>query len=202
MSATPMSATPVASAPPARPVAGGGRARLFWRLLLGAGILVLLFAGTYLFAWLRANNLGTTFMADANASYEQGNYIGALTGYEEFNEESGTYVTRGGYMKVQRIWASQNAWPVPSYVDEAQVRIREILNERMTIEEAEGFIQANIGRPNPYMGEVFLRLGELYAAEGDEGAAEDIFEELPELFPNEPELIERAEENLTRLEGE
>jgi hypothetical protein len=105
-------------------------------------------------------------------------------------------------MKVQRIWASQNAWPVPGYVDDAQTRIREILNQRMTIEEAEGFIQANIGRPNPYMGEVFLRLGELYAEEGDEGAAEDIFEEVPELFPNEPELIERAEQNLSRLEGE
>jgi tetratricopeptide (TPR) repeat protein len=199
MTATPIGAPATAAAPPAERTAGGDRARLFRRLLLGLAVLALLFAGTYLFAWFRANNLGTTFMADASASYEQGNYIEALTGYEEFNEETGSYVTRGGYMKVQRIWADANAWPVPGYVDDAKARIREILDQRMTIEEAEGFIQANIGRPNPYMGEVFLRLGELYAEEGDERAAEDIFEEVPELFPNEPELIERAEENLAQL---
>jgi tetratricopeptide (TPR) repeat protein len=85
-------------------------------------------------------------------------------------------------------------------VAEARARIDEIIGERMTIAEAEQFIQENTGRANRYMGPVFLRLGELYEAEGDLRSAEDIYEEVPDLFPNEPNLIERAQAHLARLE--
>ncbi len=196
-----MTATPIKTAPAAPPALAGERSSFLRRLLLGLGLIILLFAGTYAFAWYRASSLARTYLADADKSYVEGEYLRALTGYEEFNEQTNSYVTRGGYAKVARIWADPNAWPRPDGVERAQQRIDEILNQHMTIEEAEGFIQANTGKSNPYLGIVFLRLGELYEEEGDERSAEDIYEEIPELFPNEPDLIKRAEENLKRLEG-
>jgi tetratricopeptide (TPR) repeat protein len=176
-------------------------ARLTRGILLGLALVVILFATTYAIAWFRAARLTTTFMNDADASYAAGKYIEALTGYEEFDPATNRYVTRGGYMKVARIWADSNARPRPESVARAQARIDEILNQRLTIEEAEGFIQANIGKQNPYMGQIYLLLGELYERDGDVTSAKDIYGEIEELFPGEPELIARAKEHLTRLES-
>ena len=170
----------------------------FWRLL-ALGIIVLLFAATYVFAWYRANTLTSTYMTDADRSYAEGKYLPALTGYEELDEQTGRTITRGGYAKVARIWADRDAWPRPALVALAQQRIDEILNQHLTIDEAEGFIQVNTGKQNPYLGLVFLRLGELYAEDGDVRSAKEIFEEVPDLFPNEPDLIKRAEEHLQQM---
>jgi tetratricopeptide (TPR) repeat protein len=174
-------------------------ARLTRGILIGLAIVIVLFIGAYATAWYQASRLTTTFMADAEASYAAGNYIEALTGYEEFDPATNQYITRGGYMKAARIWADSNAWPRPDSVPVAQARIDEILNQRLTIEEAEGFIQANIGKQNPYMGQIYLLLGELYEKEGDLDSARQIYGEIEELFPAEQELIVRAQEHLARL---
>ncbi len=108
-------------------------------------------------------------------------------------------VTHGGYMSVARMWTDERAWPRPADVERADARIVEIFQQRLTIEEAEGFIQANIGRRNAYFGIVYLRLGELYEEEGDVDEAQTIYEEVAELFPNDPELVARAQEHLARL---
>ena len=172
----------------------------FWRLLaLALGIIVLLFAATYVFAWYRASALTSTYMSDADRSYAEGKYLRALTGYEELDEQTGSTITRGGYANVAHIWADRDAWPRPAQVALAQQRIDEILNQHLTIDEAEGFILANTGKQNPYLGLVFLRLGELYAEDGDVRSAKEIFEEVPDLFPNEPDLIKRAEEHLQQM---
>jgi tetratricopeptide (TPR) repeat protein len=94
------------------------------------------------------------------------------------------------------------ARPVPSVAAQADARIDEIINERLTIEQAEQFVQENIGRTNPYLGIVYVRLGELYEADGDLRSAEDIYREIEELFPSQPELIERANANLARMESQ
>jgi tetratricopeptide (TPR) repeat protein len=173
--------------------------RLARGIMLGLAIVVVLFAATYALAWWRANRLTATFMADANTSYSAGNYIESLTGYEEFDSATNRYVTHGGYMQVAKIWADPRAWPVPGSVVQAQARIDEILSQRLTIEEAESFIQANIGKQNPYMGTIYLRLGELYEQDGDIQSATGIYEEIEELFPGEAALIERAKAHLARL---
>jgi len=200
MIAHPVTVAPTTEAGTVEQATIGSGARLLRRSLLGLGILLALFAGTFALAWNRANSLATTFLADADTNYTEGKHSEALAGYEEFDAATNTYQTRGGYMKVARIWSHPDAWPRPAAVERANARIDEILNQRMTIEDAEGFIQANTGRTNPYMGVIFLRLGELYEEEGDERSAEDIYEEIPSLFPNEPDLLTRAEENLARLD--
>lgn len=200
-----MAVNPVTTAPP--PAAGtvgstttiGMGAQLMRRVALGLAVVVLLFAGTYLFAWYQASRLATRFLADADVSYAAGKYIEALTGYEEFDPATNKYITRGGYMKVARIWADANTWPRPSNIDTAQARIDEILNQRLTIEEAEDFIQANTGKQNLYMGQIYLLLGELYERDGDLDSAKQIYGEIAELFPDEPDLIARATENLAKL---
>jgi tetratricopeptide (TPR) repeat protein len=185
----------------APPRAAGAGTRLLRGILLGLALVVVLFAITYALAWWRAARLTTTFMADADASYSAGNYIQALTGYEEFDPASNRYVTHGGYMKAAQIWADTRAWPQPESVARAQARINEVLDQRLTIEQAEGFIQANVGKQNPYMGTIYLRLGELYEQDGDRQSAQQIYSEIEELFPGETALIARAKENLARLNG-
>jgi tetratricopeptide (TPR) repeat protein len=149
-----------------------------WRFPLIALAVTAVFIATYALAWWDAQRLTTTYTADANASFEAGNYLEALTGYEEFDEESNEFVHYGGYGDVARIWQGRYARPVPASVSDAKVRIDEIINERLTIEQAEQFVLRNIGRANPYLGIVFLRLGELYEADGDMISAEDIYREV------------------------
>lgn len=143
--------------------------------------------------------LTTTYTADANASFEAGNYLEALAGYEEFDQERNEFVHYGGYGDIERIWRGKYARPIPASVSSAEVCIDEILNERLTIEQAEQFVLRNIGRANPYLGIVYLRLGELYEADGNMVSAEDIYREIIGSFRNQPDLVERAQANLTRL---
>ncbi|MBK8989225.1 MAG: hypothetical protein IPM39_24705 [Chloroflexi bacterium] len=170
-----------------------------WRFPLIALAVTAVFVMTYALAWWDAQRLTTTYTADANASFEAGNYLEALTGYEEFDQERNEFVHYGGYADIERIWRGQYARPVPASVASAKVRIEEIINERLTIEQAEQFVLRNIGRANPYLGIVYLRLGELYEADGDMVSAEDIYREVLGSFRSQPELVERAQANLTRL---
>jgi tetratricopeptide (TPR) repeat protein len=189
---------------PAEPTAlvPGRAAGGWWRIPVALLILVAIFGLTYVIAWLDATRLTAGFMADANASFEEGNSLEALVGYRAYDPERGAYVVYGGYADVVRIWSHRNARPVPDEVALAQDRIEEIINDRLTLEQAESFVQRNIGQSNPYLGLIFLSLGELYEEEGDLRSAEDIYEEFPQLFPNQPEFIERANANLARLERE
>lgn len=200
MTVNPLSTAPVpltAQAPPAD--AGKWHQRFLVRLLLVLGIILLLFAGTYMFAWNRANSLSAVYLADADKSYGTGKYLQALTGYEDFDAQTNKYVTHGGYMQVAKIWSDPHAWPIPSDVQRANARIDEILNQRLTIADAEGFVQANTGKQNPYLGVVYLRLGELYEKDGDKSSAREVYNDIPDLFPNDPALIERAKQDLLHL---
>jgi hypothetical protein len=87
-------------------------------------------------------------------------------------------------------------------VERARQRSAEIVQQRLTIEEAEDYIRANTGRPAPYFGEIYLRLGELYEQDGDPRSAREIYESIPSLFSNRPDLIEQAQAHLNRLEGQ
>ena len=195
MNATPETLPKVPQAAPAAALAPRKRNPF----LIGLGVVVLLFVATYIIAWLRSQALTQEYLANANASYEDGEFLRALVGFEEFDEDANRYIARGGYFQVQRIWSSSYAWPVPPGVETANQRINEIINERLTIEEAEQFIQVSAGRGNPYLGIIYLRLGELYEEDGDERSAREIYEEIAELFPGQQSLIDRAEEHLRRL---
>jgi tetratricopeptide (TPR) repeat protein len=171
------------------------------RALLVAFLAGLLFALTYAFAWFNASRLSARFIQDADAAYDQGEYLESLVGTERFDPQINKYVKQGGYLNVEKIWSSSYSWPAPPELERASQRTQEIVNERLTIEMAEEYIRANTGRPAPYFGEIYLRLGELYEQEGDLRSARDIYESILELFPNRPDLIEKAQAHLERLEG-
>lgn len=164
--------------------------------------LVVVLVLSYALAWFSAYRLSQGYLQDAGDSYDRGDYLDALVGYKEFDQEQQRYVDRGGYMEVERIWADRYALPVPPNIVEARQRIAEIVNSRLTIDDAEAFVQANVGRSNPYLALIYLRLGELYEADGRDRDARDIYASFADLFPNETELAARADQNLQRLEGE
>lgn len=170
------------------------------RTLILVGGAVILFFLSYLLAWGNAYRLSASYLKDADISYEEGRYLDALLGYQKFSPARQRYVQHGGYIQVQRIWENRYAWPKPDVVQRAQARINEILEHRLSIAEAEQFIQENIGRSNPYMGIIYLRLGELYEADGRLRDAEDVYASVPDLFPDDQALIERARRNLERLQ--
>jgi tetratricopeptide (TPR) repeat protein len=168
-------------------------------LLLGGLVAVLVIS--YSLAWLSAYRLSQGYLHDADASYDRGSYLDALVGYKEYDEAQKRYVDRGGYMEVERIWADRYALPVPADVARSRERIDEIVNDRLTIDDAETFVQANIGRSNPYLALLYLRLGELYEADGRIDDARDIYSSYVDLFPDETALAARAQANLRRLEA-
>lgn len=173
------------------------------QLLLGGLIVLLIFLVTYAFAWYNAYRLTERFIRDADASYQAGNYLDALVGYQKFDTQANKYINYGGYLAVEKIWSNRFSWPVPAPVLLARQRSQDIVNKNMTVEQAEKYIQANTGRPGaPYFGEIYLRLGELYEQNGDIKDARDIYESIPDLFSNRPDLIKRAKENLDRLKDQ
>lgn len=169
------------------------------RFAIGLLIIILLFAGTYALGWYNAYRLSSRFLEDADQSYQEEDYLEALTGSEVYNQEAQQYENIGGYIDVERIWSHRLSWPVPGLVQKASERSSEIINERLTVAQAEQYVQANIGRPAPYFAEIYFRLGELYLQEGDEMSAREIYESIPELFPRRADLIEDAERRLVQL---
>jgi tetratricopeptide (TPR) repeat protein len=160
---------------------------------------VVLFVVAYGLAWWNAYGLTMTYLADAAQSVEEGRNLDALVGYKVFDQTTKKYVPHGGYLQVKNIWSSPYARPMPAEAQNIQQHIDEIVNQRLTIDEAEQFVQENIGRSNPYLGMIYLRLGELYEADGRLRDAEDVYSSFPDLFPNEAALIERANANLAKL---
>ncbi len=169
------------------------------RLLLIPLIVLALFAFTYFLAWWNASRLTSRFLEDANASYEQGEYLEALVGGQEFNPQTNRYNKIGGYVDIEKTWSNRYSAPVPAAVEQAKKRTNEIIYQHLTMSQAEQYIQANIGRSAPYFGEIYLRLGELYEQDGDARSAREIYEDIPGLFPNRPDLIEQAQRHLERL---
>jgi len=193
---------PPSVSPAAQPEAAAvARPGFLRRALLVAILAGLIFALTYAFAWFNASRLSARFIQDADAAYDQGEYLESLVGAQRFDPQSNQYIKQGGYLDVEKIWSSSYSWPAPRELERASQRTQEIVNQRLTIEMAEEYIRANTGRPAPYFGEIYLRLGELYEQEGDLRSARDIYESILELFPNRPDLIEKAEAHLERLEG-
>ncbi len=180
----------------AAPAAVSHRGR---NILFGVLAVLLLFVLTYAFAWTRANALSNSYLRDADATYASGDYLTALVGGQRFDLATNTYKTVGGYLQVQHIWNSSFAWPQPASLVHAQQRIDDIINHKLTVDQAQKFVQENTGKPNPYLGVIYLRLGELYQQKGDVKDARDIFQSMPQLFPNEPDLVKQAQQQLARL---
>ena len=169
------------------------------RALLIVFLAGLLFALTYAFAWFNASRLSARFIQDADAAYDQGEYLESLVGAERFDPQSNKYVKQGGYLDVEKIWSSSYSWPAPPELGRASQRSEEIVNERLTIETAEDYIRANTGRPAPYFAEIYLRLGELYEQDGDQRSAIEIYRDVIDLFSGRADLVAKATEHLTRL---
>jgi hypothetical protein len=171
------------------------------RVIIGVLLVLLLIVATYAYGWFNAFRLSQRFLADADESYEAGDYLIALTGREAFDTDAQKYVRVGGYIDVERIWSHRHSWPRPDLIERAEERSQEIIYQHLTIDQAERYIQANIGRASPrYFGEIYLHLGDLYLQEGDEMAAREIYESVSELFPRRALLIEAARERLEQME--
>lgn len=191
---------PSSVSPAAQPEAAAAvRPGFLRRALLVALLAGSIFALSYALAWFNASRLSARFIQDADAAYDQGEYLESLVGAERFDPQINRYVKHGGYLDVENIWSSSYSWPVPPELQQASQRTQEIVNQRLTIETAEEYIRANTGRPAPYFAEIYLRLGELYEQEGDLSSAQDIYESILELFSNRPDLIEKAQAHLERL---
>lgn len=173
-----------------------------WRRnLIILGVIVLLLVATYIYAWSNAASLTSQYLSDADSTYQSGKYLDALVGSESFDPATNKYVTKGGYLQVEKIWKDPYAWPVPGGVDRAEARIDEIINRRLTVDTAEQFIEANTGKQNPYFGVIYLRLGELYEKEKDTNSAKDVYKTIIDSFSTDPELVAQAKDHLAKLGG-
>lgn len=183
--------------------AAAARARFRKRFLLGLFILAATFLITYFFAWYKADQLATRFFQDSEDSFKAGDYLKALVGYQKFDDKTNKYINYGGYLNVEKIWSSRYSWPQPPYVQQAVKRSQEIIDQKLTVQQAEQYIQENIGRPGtPYFAEIYLRLGELYEQNGDTRDAIDVYQSFSSQFPDRKDLIALAEEHLKKLQGQ
>jgi tetratricopeptide (TPR) repeat protein len=187
----------------AETAAAAARARFRKRLLVGLLILAALFFVTFALAWYNANQLATRFYQDAETSFQAGDYLKALVGYQKFDNATNKYINYGGYLNVEKIWSSPNSWPQPAYVQQAVKRSQEIIGQKLTVQQAETYIQENTGRPGtPYFAEIYLRLGELYEQNGDAKDAIDVYQSFASQFPDRKDLIDQAQQHLAKLQGQ
>lgn len=179
------------------------RSSLGKRFLFGLILLLLVFLITYAFAWYNANVLATRFFQDAEATFKSGDYLKSLVGYQTFDNKTNKYINYGGYLNVEKIWSSPYSWPQPPYVQQAVKRSQEIVNQKLTVQQAEQYIQNNIGRPGtPYFAEIYLRLGELYEQNGDAKDAIDVYQSFASQFPDRKDLIALAQQHLAKLQSQ
>jgi tetratricopeptide (TPR) repeat protein len=191
--------TPVQTAETPAPAVKAGFGKKF---LLGLLILVVLFLVTYALAWYNANLLATRFFQDAEASYKAGNFLDALVGYQKFDNPTNKYINYGGYLNVEKIWSSYYSWPLPPYAVQAMARSQEIINQKLTVQQAEQYIKDNTGRPGtPYFAEIYLRLGGLYEQTGDTKDAIDVYQSYAAQFPDRKDLIALAQQRLAALQS-
>jgi tetratricopeptide (TPR) repeat protein len=191
--------TPVQTAETPAPAVKAGFGKKF---LLGLLILVVLFLVTYVLAWYNANLLATRFFQDAEASYKAGNFLDALVGYQKFDNTTNKYINYGGYLNVEKIWSSYYSWPQPPYLQQALQRSQEIINQKLTVQQAEQYIKDNTGRPGtPYFAEIYLRLGGLYEQTGDAKDAIDVYQSYAAQFPDRKDLIALAQQRLAVLKS-
>lgn len=158
-----------------------------------------LFLVNYLAGWIQANRLSSQYLQDANAAYARGEYLEALTGAKIYSTQQAKYVQQGGYQQVERIWSYPFAWPRPPAYAQAQAKIQEIIDQRLTAAMAEAYVQANIGKKSLYLGAVYIRLGELYEESGDRRGAIEVYRDVIDLFPGQTDILNRASDHLTRL---
>jgi hypothetical protein len=92
-----------AAQPEAAAVARPGFLR---RAVLVTILAAFIFALSYALAWFNASRLSTRFIQDANAAYDQGEYLESLVGAERFDPQLNRYVKQGGYLDVEKIWSS------------------------------------------------------------------------------------------------
>jgi len=183
--------------------AAAARRRFVKNLLLGLLILAALFLVTYVLAWYNANQLASRFFQDSEASFNTGDYLKALVGYQKFDTATNKYINYGGYLNVEKIWSSPYSWPQPPYLQQAVQRSQEVISQKLTVQQAEQYIQENTGRPGtPYFAEIYLRLGELYEQNGDTKDAIDVYQSYASQFPNRPDLIEQARQHLAKLQSQ
>ena len=181
------------------PAAKTGFAKKF---LLGLLILAVLFLVTYAMAWYNADQLATRFFQDAEASYKTGDFLKALVGYQKFDNPTNKYINYGGYLSVEKIWSSYYSWPQPPYLQQALQRSQEIINQKLTVQQAEQYIKDNTGRPGtPYFAEIYLRLGGLYEQTGDTKDAIDVYQSYAAQFPDRKDLIALAQQRLATLKS-
>jgi tetratricopeptide (TPR) repeat protein len=174
----------------------------FKRMALIILLVILMYAGTYAYAWFQSYQLSSRFFEDAKTSYENGDYLMAMVGYEEFDPQTNSYINRGGYLNVLKIWSSSYSWPRPDQYEEARQNISQIINHDMTIEQAETYIRRNTGRRNvPFFAEIYFQLGILYEKEGDARSALEIYESIGSLFPTRDDLEQLAQERIAALEN-
>lgn len=169
------------------------------RLLLIVLSVIGLFVFTYILAWVNSSRLANEFYTSAEAAYQEGRYLDALTGYDAIDPGTNSRTTHGGYYQVTRLWNSNGAYPKPADYTRAVSRIEEIIYQKMDIASAETFIQMYTGRSQPLFPDVYLRLGELYEQSGDKPSAVEIYKECAQLFPNRPDITQLALDQLTRL---
>lgn len=193
--------------PPIQPTkeaaAATASARFRKRFLLGLIILTATFLVTYVLAWYNANQLATRFLQDSEATYNDGDYLKALVGYQKFDDKANKYINYGGFLNVEKIWSSRYSWPQPPYVQQAVQRSQEIIGQKLTVQQAEQYILENTGRPGtPYFAEIYLRLGELYEQNGDTQDAIDVYQSYASQFPDRKDLIEQAQQHLEKLQSQ
>ncbi len=170
-------------------------------LIIVLGIVVYIIIN-YALAWIDAYRLSSRLMADADSSYNSGAYMQAFMGYEQRDPVSGKSITKGGYVDVLHVWSDAYSWPLPqSLLEKGKARLQDIMNNHMTIADAENFITAFSGLDNPYLGDVYLRLGELYQQSGDRATALSVYKDVADLFTDRPDIILQAQEHIKKLEA-
>ncbi len=170
--------------------------------LVGLLILAAIFIATYALAWFNANQLASRFYQDSEASFNKGDYLQALVGYQTFDNQTNKYINYGGYLNVEKIWSSRFSWPQPAYLQQAFKRSQEVIDQKLTVQQAEQYIKDNTGRPGtPYFAEIYLRLGELYEQSGDIPDAIDVYQSFASQFPDRKDLIAQAQQHLAKIKS-
>jgi tetratricopeptide (TPR) repeat protein len=165
-----------------------------WMIISSAVVIFVLVV--YGWGWIQSYTMSERYFQQANANMKAGNYAIALKGTPSTNGDTDY---QGGYEQVVNMWSGPWSFPRPSIYWEAEHQIQDIIQNKLTISDAQDIIQTYLNLDNEYLPEIMLQIGDESLKNGDIDTAREAYNQVIQVFGEDTNAVKAATEQLKKL---
>jgi len=163
-------------------------------------VIIIIAIIAYLVGWIQIDILANKYYKQAMSSYSSGNYTVALKGEKTFANNPEGYIFTGGFEQVVNAYQSTTAWPKPPVFYKAQKMANDIINTKLTTQDAMALYNTYYQVDNDYLPQILLHVAQQYQAQGDNALAYQTYNLLYNSFPYNKQAT-TAQAGMNQLSG-